>query len=71
MQWLDLVNGNRAIISCRIPGTQIIVGTGPRIHGDFPRIVVDLAADVAYVTSNADNVLAVDLILGDRVITAR
>ncbi len=71
VQWIDLVNGNRAIISGRIPGTQILVGTGPRIQGDFPRIVVDLAADVAYVTSNADNVLAVDLLLGDRVITAR
>lgn len=67
---IDLANGNRTLLSGRDFGTQARTGTGPRIEG-YPRLVVDVGAEVAYVTSNADSLLAIDLVSGDRVITAR
>ena len=61
LQWVDLVNGNRTLIS----------GPGPRIRDLWPRAAADFGAQVAYVISNGDMLLTVDLVSGERVITSR
>jgi hypothetical protein len=71
LQDIDLTTGNRTMVSGRNLDDQTIRGTGPWIRGLWSRIAADFDEQVAYVTTNSDAILAIDLISGDRVLTAR
>ena len=68
---VDLGTGNRSLVSGHNTDDQTIRGTGPWITEYYPRVAADFSARVAYVTSNEDSILTVDLVSGDRVLTAR
>ena len=61
IQWVDLLTGNRTTLD----------GSGPRARQLWPRATADFASQLAYIMSNGDMLLTVDLASGDRVITAR
>jgi hypothetical protein len=47
------------------------VGRGPQIMPIWPRIAADFDRQIAYVLSNEDTLLTIDLVTGERVITSR
>ena len=71
LQDIDLMTGNRTMMSGRNLDDQSIRGTGPVIIGLWSRIAADFDGQIAYVTTNSDAILTIDLISGDRVLTAR
>ncbi|MEO8016381.1 MAG: Ig-like domain-containing protein [Pseudomonadota bacterium] len=71
LQLVNLSNGARSTVSGRNRDDQSIRGSGPPITPLWPRIAADFPAGVAHVTSSSSCLLAVDLVSGDRVITAR
>ncbi len=68
---IDLLTGNRSFISGHNLDDDSMRGSGPGIYGIWSRIAADFPEQLAFVTSNAEFILAVDLVSGDRVITAR
>jgi hypothetical protein len=63
---VNLTNGNRTLISR--PGER---GSGPGFYPLWGKIAADFGTQVAYITTNSNTLMAVDLVSGDRVITAR
>jgi hypothetical protein len=68
---VDLLTGNRTLVSGLNLDDQTLRGTGPRITPLWSRVAADFTSRIAFVTSGSDSILAVDLVSGDRVITAR
>jgi hypothetical protein len=71
IQEVDLLTGNRITVSGGNLADSSIRGTGPWITPPWCRIAADFGSQVAYVTSNSESILTVDLVSGDRVLTAR
>jgi sugar lactone lactonase YvrE len=71
IQEVDLLTGNRTLVSGLNLDTQATRGAGPSITQLWSRVAADFDGQVAYVTSNSDSILCVDLVSGDRVLTAR
>jgi hypothetical protein len=72
IQGVDLTTGARAFLSGTDPNTFIVRGNGPEFGGDNGmRLAGPPVSDVAFVLAHSDQVMAVDLVTGDRVIVAR
>ena len=71
LQFVDLTNGSRSHVSGLNPDGGLLRGTGPAIAGTSLQLRADFARDVAYVVSNSDSIVAVDLVTGDRAIISR
>jgi hypothetical protein len=74
VQLVDLVTGNRSIVSGRNPEDASEAGAGPRLAGDtggaYQAVAFDPTSSLLYFRTG-DRLLAIDPVSGDRVICSR